>query len=73
MNDVDQTQPRDVDSVNGAGVEVIGDERFAVSLIGVLSDPAGAEHPARAGLEESALELVDSALLLGSLASCDHG
>jgi len=54
----DQGQTAHVDSTDRALVEVVGDDRVAGSPVGVLPDPAWAQHVARADLEQRAFQLI---------------
>src|SRR5262249_4443949 len=78
LGDVDDVQPADIDTVDLALVEVVADEGVAGAVVGVLADPAGAQHVARAGLEQRAGQAVDDAgprggLLRALLRCLGHG
>ena len=59
VGDADKAQARHVEALDLAGVEVVSDDGVALSVIRVLADPAGAEHAARAGLDQRALERIE--------------
>jgi hypothetical protein len=56
-----------VDAADPSLVEVVGDDRLADAAVGVLADPARAQHVAGADLEQRALQLVALASLRGGL------
>ena len=70
VDDVHEVQARNVDAVDTAAVEVIGVEREALTAVGILADPTGAQNTARAGLEQRSLQDV-SATGLGCLTGLD--
>jgi hypothetical protein len=47
-----------VDAVDRALVEVIGQHRVAGAVIGILADPAGAQHPAIAHFQQAAFQVI---------------
>src|SRR4029453_9046916 len=48
----------DVDTVDGAFVEVPSNDGVAGAVVGILANPARAQHPAVANFEKSAFEMV---------------
>jgi hypothetical protein len=51
--------PGDVDAGDLPAVDVVGDDAVALPAVGVLPDPAGAQHVAGADLQQGALQRVD--------------
>ena len=73
LHHVDQRKATDVDPSDRSPVEVVGDECVARSPVRVLAHPARAQHPARAGLEQGSLQVVDDVRRLGPLLRHRHG
>ena len=58
MRDNRDRRVRDLDPVDGALVEMVGDDGVARSIVGIFPDPAGAENAAVADFQQSPFKMI---------------